>query len=89
MDKASKLKSAGDIFGRVRGLASRVFGVTPEVITPASCQETMTTWDSLAHLSLVMELENEFGITFSTEEIIPMTSIEQVCKTVKRHLDET
>jgi len=32
-------------------------------------------WDSLRHLNLIIELENEFNISFELEEIAEMKSI--------------
>ena len=39
-------------------------------LTVESCE----TWDSLAHMKLIIELENQFGITFSEIEIERATS---------------
>ncbi len=35
-------------------------------------------WDSLAHMALVAELENAFGLMLDTEDIIAMSSVAEV-----------
>jgi len=34
-------------------------------------------WDSVAHLQLVMEIENAFGIMLATEDVIDMSSFQK------------
>lgn len=45
-------------------------------------------WDSLTHLKIVMELENQFKIAFKTEEVFTMDSIDMICQLVKEHLHD-
>lgn len=35
-------------------------------------------WDSVAHLDLVSSIEQAFGVRFSAEEIVELTSLEQL-----------
>ncbi len=35
-------------------------------------------WDSLAHLNLIVELEDNLGITFSKEEIANIKSVQDI-----------
>lgn len=51
----------------------------------ATCsQKTCEKWDSMAQLNLVLELEDEFGISLEPEEIGEMTSFETVCQMVAK-----
>lgn len=50
---------------------------TKGIDTTAS-QQTCDNWDSLHHLNLIVELENEFDLEFEPEEISEMKSFEAV-----------
>jgi len=40
-------------------------------------------WDSLGHMALVSEIEASFGVEFSTEEVIDLSSFEVASKILK------
>jgi acyl carrier protein len=42
-------------------------------------------WDSLAHMALVAELENAFGLMLDTEEIIAMSSVAVIRRILGGH----
>jgi acyl carrier protein len=54
---------------RVRLVAADVFGVRPEDLPPDASSETVLTWDSVAHLSFTVALEQEFGVTFDPDDL--------------------
>jgi len=41
-------------------------------------QSNFVKWDSLNHLNLVVELEDEFGVSFEPEDIAEMKSLEGI-----------
>lgn len=41
-------------------------------------------WDSVAHLDLMSELESEFGVRFSLEEMTALTSLPELLKWLKQ-----
>jgi acyl carrier protein len=43
-------------------------------------------WDSVAHMTLISALEQEFGITFQNEEIVEMTTISAIERIVLKHV---
>jgi acyl carrier protein len=71
---------------QIRTMASDIFGVPADKITPASTPETIETWDSIQHLNLVLALEEKFGLQLSPEEIEQMKSIGDVIKLVEGKL---
>ena len=50
-----------------------VFGV--DTVDDSTSITTLEEWDSAAHITLILELESEFGVTVSTDEAIEMTSV--------------
>lgn len=66
---------------RIIEIMQRVFN-TP-TITQSTDQTNCIQWDSLHHLNLIVELEDEFDVEFEPEEIAEMKSFEAVRKTVE------
>ena len=53
---------------------SEALGVDEKVITDELQYNSIPEWDSVAHMSLVAELEEAFGIMLDTDDIIDMSS---------------
>ena len=75
------------IVDRVQRLASDVFEVPLEKITPESSPDGIESWDSLHHLSLVLALEQEFGIEFTPEEIEQLLTIDLIASLVAEKVE--
>ena len=65
-------------FGRVRELLVRVLGVPSESVTPEMVRSQFERWDSLNHLTLVMELEGEFGLSLTLDEMTALASVRDI-----------
>lgn len=48
--------------------------------------QTITTWDSVRHLSLIMALEERFGVAFDAEEIPELISVAAIRDALKRRV---
>jgi len=42
-------------------------------------------WDSLGHMDLIFNLENEFGIMFPTHEVAELQSVPSIVSAVSAH----
>ena len=42
-------------------------------------------WDSVAHMAIVAELEDRFGILLDTDDIIDMSSVERTIKILAKY----
>ncbi len=42
-------------------------------------------WDSVGHMALVAELEEKFGISLETDEIVGMSSYAKTVETLRSH----
>lgn len=57
---------------RIKRVMASVFGVEPESIGDKSSPDTISSWDSLRHMTLVIALEEEFGCMIDDERIAEM-----------------
>lgn len=48
--------------------------------------EDFDEWDSLSHMTLVSELEKEFGVSMEIDEISEMDSVRNVVEVLKKKL---
>jgi len=70
---------------RLQESLSRVIKIDPSAITLETCQANTPTWDSIAHLNLVFEIEDEFGVRLSSDEIPEATSVARLQEILDRH----
>jgi acyl carrier protein len=63
---------------RVFETVSRVFGVPLDEVNERSSPETIASWDSLKHMNLIVALEEEFGVSFTDEEIMSLLSVDLI-----------
>ena len=73
----------------VRRIVADIFNLPCEQITPASSPDTITGWDSLQHLNIVLALEQEFALQFTPEEIEQMLTVELIADLVEEKLGAT
>ena len=59
---------------RLRQVVADVLEVDPAAIGPDFSMDTVAQWDSLRHMTLVLSIEDEFGITIPDEEAADITS---------------
>jgi len=71
-------------FEQVRGIASDIFGIPADKITPESSPETIESWDSMQHLNLVLAIEETFGVQLDPEDIEKMKNIGEVATLVEK-----
>jgi len=69
---------------RIVEIMKVVFGET--TINVNTIQENMEQWNSLNHLILVSELEEEFNVEFEPDEIAEMKSVKQIVFFVRQKL---
>jgi len=70
----------------VRQTAADVFGRRLDAVTARDSRDTIPEWDSIAHVNLVVALEQQFGLQFAPEEMIDMLSIEIIAMLVDEKL---
>jgi acyl carrier protein len=63
---------------------AKVFGVPAREIDDRTSNRTLPAWDSLGHMTLIVELESTYAVSFSAEETLRMNDL----GTIKRVLRE-
>ena len=72
---------------RVREVLAQVLDVPADDIGPAFSASSSSAWTSLNHLMLISQLEGEFGVVFSNQEIRELTSFTAIVDSLDRRLD--
>jgi len=72
------------VLDRVRQIISDVFAVDMNSVTAETHADSIAAWDSMAHLNLVLSLEQDFGISFTPEQISELTSVKVIVKQVEQ-----
>ncbi len=60
-------------------------GVPLEALSDETSMENTPAWDSVAHLNLVLSLEQAFGQRFSPEEFMQMQSVSAIQRVFAGH----
>jgi acyl carrier protein len=74
---------------RLRNLMAQVLDLSPDEIGPALSTDTASAWTSLNHLMLISQIENEFGVVFSNQELQQLTSYPAIVATLERRLSSS
>ena len=70
---------------RLRALLAYYSGAPEESLNAGSTPYNTGGWDSFANLSLMAALEEEFGVTFSTQEVIKLRSLGDIAAYLEAH----
>jgi acyl carrier protein len=71
-----------DIERRIRNIMADLLRLDAAKIDESTGMDNTEAWDSANHISMVLALEEEFGISFDVAEIEGMTSYFDVVQTV-------
>lgn len=76
-----------EIFEKVNEICRDVFEEDDLAITDMTTAEDVEGWDSLTHLTMISEIENEFGVKFTMEDILKSRNIGELVDTLVRHME--
>lgn len=68
---------------RVFSVVSGVTGCPVDRLSEDTALESLENWDSLKYLSLVLRLEEEFGVKFSESEVVDMGDMRAILAAVE------
>lgn len=73
-----------DFDAKLNDILTRVFRIELEEIKDDLRRKDFEPWDSMAHLMLVSEVENEFEIFFEDEEVVDIWTVADLKKILKQ-----
>ena len=80
----NEAKNVGSRIGlEVRAILATVLRLEEAVISSDASTDTLDQWDSLAHMNLIVAIENKYNITFDEQEILESTNLISVIQLVK------
>lgn len=66
------------VLPRLQRLLADLFALSEDDITLTTSPETLSDWDSIKHLNLMLMLEEEFHVQISPETMEELTSVERI-----------
>jgi acyl carrier protein len=70
---------------KIKEVMSSVFDMPVENIDDNSSPDTIENWDSLHQMNLIVALEEEFGVTFSEDDISSMLNYKLIKLTLSEY----
>jgi len=70
---------------RLKSILSNVLNISEEKINDETSPDNVDMWDSFAGLMLVTELESQFSIKFSMDEVVAVRNVGDIKEALKRH----
>ena len=63
---------------------SKVFNVSERDLSDATSNRSLAAWDSLGHVTLVLELEAAYGVSLSAADTLEMTDLGSLKRVLRR-----
>jgi acyl carrier protein len=63
---------------QIKRVMAQTFDIPVSDITDDAEINKLAMWDSLSHMILMLELENEFGVSIPTEKMTTLLSLDQI-----------
>jgi acyl carrier protein len=70
---------------KIMEIFARSLGVGEEIISDSLEYNSIPEWDSIAHMTLISELEDGFDIMLDTDDIIDMSSVSKAKEILGKH----
>ena len=69
----------------VEQIVGKIFSVDPADVRDHCSRHTVSEWDSMGHLTLIMELEARFKVTISIADAVEMADVRKIKETLRRY----
>jgi acyl carrier protein len=75
-----------DIRPTLNSVFQRVFEDDDLIICDEMTAADVPQWDSLAHINLIVEIEEEFGLQFTVEDIVGLKNVGEMIQLIERKI---
>lgn len=56
-----------------------------KIVTPELAYQGIVEWDSITHMVLISQLEEDFNVSIETEDVIDMSSVEKAIEILQKY----
>ena len=71
---------------KIKNVMSAIFNIDVNEINQDSSPDNIDNWDSMAHMNLIVGLEEEFNLEFDETEISEIMNLKLICLIVSEKL---
>lgn len=75
-----------EVLTKVIDICKDVFENDDLILTETSSADDVEEWDSLSHLSLISDVEDEFSVKLTLEEISSAKNLGELVSAIMRHI---
>ncbi|MEN6407984.1 MAG: acyl carrier protein [Thermoguttaceae bacterium] len=75
-----------DRVAAVQEIFRQVFDKDAMTVSPSTRRADVSDWDSVAHVKLILTLEDEFQVRFSEDEISSVDTVGDLLKAIDNHV---
>jgi acyl carrier protein len=72
-------------FEQLREILAQTLKVPPSSISPTTSAASLPAWDSLAHVNLMMSLEQTFDLQLDVDDFPKLNSVPAILEYLKSH----
>jgi acyl carrier protein len=80
------MKDTDDVLAKIREAFAASFEIDPQLVTMEASPNDIPGWDSVGHLSLASNLEQQFEINLDVDELIEMEDVRAIVRIVTAKL---
>lgn len=77
-----------EVLDKVITVCMEVFDNEELELTETSCAADVEEWDSLTHISIISDLEDEFDVKFTLDEINNSKDLGDLVNAIIKHMEE-
>jgi acyl carrier protein len=77
--------SAEEIERRVRAAVAKALKCEVASLAHATFQPSLSNWDSVSHMNVILAVESEFDIEIDDKELPTLTTVSRIIAAVEKH----